>query len=325
MRNLYHLLFFLCSTAFAQELATSKDSLEHEKFLTLCNANREQSYITFGQGIGNLEPLLFEARLSPSFFFSNRQKSWAVMLNPQVIVRMQNRESFPINSPSYKAHLTYFHSIDILNQTFLKKILYDNSIWFASISHHSNGEAGEFYLKDTTTQVIDVEDGSFSTDFLSFGISTFKVRQNKNDMNAFQSAKAFIEIHPRALETIEIKHLYGNYRIFASWATGGPWRLVKKTWVNKWLQNSGIELQAGWVAGKITGTSPVDARARLILDFKYNFYPPWFDEIAFFVRFYRGQDYYNIYFTNTAYNVSFGLTSNIMNLKQAVKTLGRKR
>src|SRR4051812_27634968 len=242
MRNLSYLLFFLCSTTFAQELATSKDSLEHDKFLTLCNANREQSYVTFGQGIGNLEPLLFEARLSPSFFFSNRRKSWAVMLNPQVIVRMQNQKSFPINSPSYKVHLTYFHSIDILNRTFLKKILYDNSIWLASLSHHSNGEAGEFYLKDTTANVIDVEDGSFSTDFVSFGISTFKVKQGKKDMNAFQSAKAFIEIHPRALETTEIKYLYGNYRIFASWATGGPWRPGKKTWINKWLQNSGIEL-----------------------------------------------------------------------------------
>src|SRR4051812_31747572 len=102
MRNLYYAFFLIAFPAFAQELATATDTLEHEKFLTLCNANREQSYVTFGQGIGNLEPLLFEARLSPSFFFSNRQKSWAVMLNPQVIVRMQNQKSFPINSPSYK-------------------------------------------------------------------------------------------------------------------------------------------------------------------------------------------------------------------------------
>jgi len=324
MRNLYYLFLFVCSSTYAQELSTSRDSLEHQKFLTLCNANREQSYVTFGQGVGNLERLLFEARLSPSFFFSNRKTTWAVMLNPQVIVRMQNKPSFPINSPSYRVHLTYFHSIDILKRTFLKRILYDNSIWLASISHHSNGKAGDFYLKDTTANVIDVENGSFSTDFASFGISTFKVRQRANDMNAFQSAKAFIEIHPRPLETSEIKYRYGNYRIFASWAVGGPWQPVKKTWVNEWLQNSGIELQAGWVAGKIKGTSEVDVRARLILDLKYNFYPPWFDEIAFFLRFYRGQDYYNIYFSNTAYNVSFGLTSNIMNLKQAVKTLRRK-
>ncbi len=325
MKYLYCFFILAYTTSYAQELATSKDSLDHEKFLTICNANREQSYVTFGEGFGNLEPLLFEARLSPSFFFSNSQKTWAVMLNPQVIVRMQNKPSYPINSPSYRVHLTYFHSLDILKRTFLKKVLYDNSIWMASLSHHSNGRAGDFYLKDTTARVIDVDNGSFSTDFVSFGISTFKVRHRANDMDAFQSAKAFIEIHPRPFETTEIKYLYGNYRIFASWATGGPWNPGKKTWINKWLQNSGMEIQAGWVAGRISGTSEIDARARLILDLKYNYYPPWFDEIAFFVRYYRGQDYYNIYFTHTAYNISFGLTSNIMNLKQAVKTLGRKR
>jgi hypothetical protein len=312
------------SSVVAQEIADDQDSLEHRKFLTLCNANRDQSYITFGQGFGNLESLIFESRLSPSFFFSNRQKTWAVMLNPQVIVRMQNKKSVPINSPSYKVHLTYFHSIDILNKTFLKKILYDNSIWQASISHHSNGKAGDFYLKDTTANIINVEDGSFSTDYVSFGISTFKVKETAKNMDAFQSAKAFIELHPRFRETAEIKYRYGNYRLFVSWAVGGPWKPAKKTWVNDWLQNSGLELQSGWIAGRMTGVSEADARVRLVIDARYNYYPPWFDQIAFFIRFYRGQDYYNIYFSNTIHVVSFGLTSNIMNLKQAVKTLGRK-
>jgi hypothetical protein len=325
MRILLYPFFLVYSFALAQEVITPTDSLQHEKFLTICNANRDQSYITFGQGFGNLESLLFEARLSPSFFFSNRQKTWAVMLNPQVIVRMQNKRSFPINSPSYKVHLTYFHDINILKKTFLKNILFDNSIWMASVSHHSNGKAGDFYLKDTTENIININDGSFSTDFVSFGFSTVKVKQTGKDMDAFQSAKAYLEIHPRFTETSEIKYRYGNYRFFVSWGVGGPWRPAKKTWVNHWLQNSGLDLQTGWVAGRITGVSEIDVRARWVIDFKYNYYPPWFDEIAFFVRFYRGQDYYNIYFSNTIHVVSFGLTSNIMNLKQAIKTLGRKR
>lgn len=326
MRYLYSFLFFIiCFTTSAQEVLTAEDSLEHRKFLTICNANREQSYVTFGQGIGNLEPLLFEARMSPSFFFSNRQKTWAVMMNPQVVVRMQNKKSFPINSPSYRVHFTYFHRLDILNKTFLKKVLFDNSIWMASLSHHSNGKAGDFYLKDTTANIIDVENASFSTDFVTFGINTFKVKSTGKDMDAFQSAKAFIQIHPRFQETKEIKYRYGNYRIFASWAVGGPWRPGKKTWVNKWLQNSGLEIQSGWIAGKMTGISEFDARKRWVMDLKYNYYPTWFDQVAFFVRFYRGQDYYNIYFSNTIHVISCGLTSNILNTRQAVKTLGKKR
>lgn len=142
-------------------------------------------------------------------------------------------------------------------------------------------------------------------------------------MDAFQSVKAFIEIHPKFSSTTEIQNRYGNYRIYASWAAGGPWNPSEKTWLNRWMQHSGLEVQSGWIAGKMRGTSEIDLRKRWVIDIKYNYYPDWFDEVAFFVRYYRGQDYYNIYFMNTIYVVSFGLTSNIMNLKQTVKTLGR--
>lgn len=302
----------------AQEVRTHRDSITHARFLALTNTLREQSYITFFQGIGNLEPLLFEARLSPSFFFSNRQRNWALMLNPQVIVRMQRTKSYPINSPSYKINLTYFYG-------FNRKVIYDHALLFSSLSHHSNGEAGEYYLTDTTANTVNIDNGSFSTDFLTVGFSAYKVKAGPKDMNAFQSIKMYLEIHPKFTSTTEIQNRYGNYRLYASWAAGGPWNPSDKTWLNRWMQRSGIEIQSGWIAGVMQGTSRIDARKRGIIDLKYNYYPAWFDEVAFFVRFYRGQDYYNIYFMNTIHVISFGLTSNIMNLRQTVKTLGRNR
>ncbi|PZR39086.1 MAG: hypothetical protein DI538_07800 [Azospira oryzae] len=313
------ILLYLLLVALAvhgQELKTHKDSVAHKRFLTLTNTLREQSYVTFFQGIGNLEPLLFEARLSPSFFLSNRQRNWALMLNPQVIVRMQRKPSFPINSPSYKVNLTYFYGLN-------KKVIYDHALLFASLNHHSNGEAGEYYLSDTTANTVNIDNGSFSTDFMAFGFSSFKVKSKPKNMDAFQSIKAFIEIHPKFSSTTEIQNRYGNYRFYASWAAGGPWNPADKTWLNRWMQHSGLEIQSGWIAGKMLGNSEIDARKRWVIDIKYNYYPDWFDEVAFFVRYYRGQDYYNIYFMNTIYVISFGLTSNIMNLKQTVKTLGR--
>ena len=62
----------------AQKVDTAGISNEQRKFLTLVNANREQSYITFGSGIGNLEPLIFEGKLSPSYFFTGKERKWAL-------------------------------------------------------------------------------------------------------------------------------------------------------------------------------------------------------------------------------------------------------
>src|SRR4051812_3801194 len=99
-------LLFIYRTCSAQ---VDPDSLKHRKFLTLVNANRQQSYVTIGNGIGNLEPMLFEAGLSPSYFFSKRQKNWALLLNPQVQLRMLDKASWPIRNPSFKMYLNYYH------------------------------------------------------------------------------------------------------------------------------------------------------------------------------------------------------------------------
>jgi hypothetical protein len=319
------ILLFNNAILYAQEKNKAQlyDSIDHEKFMFLINANREQSYVTVTEGFGNLEPLLMEAKLSPSYFFSRKKKTWALLLNPQVQVRMQNTPSWPINTPSYKAHLTYFHSIDFWQRTFLKKLFFENALWSATIGHHSNGKAGSFYKNDST-DVIDMEDGNFATNYLIGSISTYKAKRVRKNVVAFRSLKASVEIHPRSWSVEEIRNIYGRYRFYGSLGIGGPWRETKKTWINQWLQQSSLELQVGWIAGKMIPKSPLDVNKRLIVDIRYQYYPEWFDEIAFFLRYYRGQDYYNLYFVNTIYVVSFGLTSNILNPQQAIKFFRNK-
>ncbi len=69
-----------------------------------------------------------------------------------------------------------------------------------------------------------------------------------------------------------------------------------------------------------------EASRRLVIDITYKYYPKWFDEVAFFARFYRGQDYYNIHFINTELtNLSIGITSNIMNYQQVAKLFNEKK
>jgi hypothetical protein len=312
----------LCSgLALAQQRDTLENSVEHQKFLTLVNANREQSYVTFGSGIGNLEPLIFEARLSPSYFFTGQKRSWALVLNPQVQIRMLDKKSFPIRNPSYKVYITYYHDIKFWQTSFLKKLLYANALWYASVAHHSNGQDGEFYSSDST-HTPNLENGNFATNFLELGVSSYHLEKFGKKNFSIREIKLWAEIHPPKWSIEEMNSSYGFYRLYAKAGILGPMHKRKDDAVNRWLQQSSVELKVGWIMGEMNGASPLQASRRLIVDITYKYYPKWFDEIAFFLRFYRGQDYYNIYYMNGELTqLSVGITSNIMNFQKAVKYL----
>jgi len=322
LRSTLLFVVILCSGyALAQKRDTLENSIEHQKFLTLVNANREQSYVTFGSGIGNLEPLIFEARLSPSYYFTGQKRSWALVLNPQVQIRMLNKKSFPIRNPSYKVYITYYHDIKFWQTSFLKKVLYGNALWYAALAHHSNGQDGSFYNPDST-RTPNLENGNFATNFLEFGVSSYHLEKIGKKNFSIREIKVWAEIHPPRWSIEEMNDSYGFYRIYAKAGFLGPMHKRKDDAVNRWLQQSSLELKGGWIMGEMSGASPLQASQRLVIDITYKYYPTWFDEIAFFLRFYRGQDYYNIYYLKGELTqLSVGITSNIMNFQKAVKYL----
>ncbi len=319
--SLYILLFSIVfsSLSQAQDYIPEGDSSEFQKFLTMVNANREQSYVTVGSGIGNLEPLILESKFSPSYFFAKNKKLWAVMINPQVQVRILNEKSLPIRIPSYRVYGTVYREIKFWKQTFLRRLFYENALWHASYVHHSNGQDGTFYTNDST-QEVNFTNGDFSTDYTEFGISTYRVKEIDKKYFSIRSFKAMFEYHPLKWYSEGLKDRYGSYRIFANVGVVGPQKNLKRQKLMQWLQHSSLEAKLGWIFGSMNGIAPVNVSRRLIFDVYYKYYPTWFDEIAFFMRFYRGQDYYNIHFAKRELiNLSFGITSNIMNFKQAVK------
>lgn len=309
---------------FAQPAETPKDSLAHEKFLTLVNANREQSYFTFGDGIGNLEPLLFEAKLSPSYFFSRSQRKWALMINPQVQIRMLNKKSLPIRNPSYRVYITYFQELGFWKKSFLRKLFYENGLVYGSVAHHSNGQDGKFY-KDEITKEIN-EDANFSTNFLETGISSYRIMAMRNNHYSIREIKVSVEYHPKQWMGEELDKLYGPLRVYTKFGIMGPRNVLNdRTKLLQWLQQSSMEIRGGWIFGEMNNAAFAEASKRLIIDVTYKYYPHWFDEVAFFLRFYRGQDYYNIHFMNTPLtNLSIGITSNIMNFQEVVKLFNEK-
>ncbi len=329
MKILYSVL--LCLLFFTQVFCQKKeeqvkDTLTHEKFITMVNFNRDQSYITFSQGFGNLEPLIFEGKLSPSYFLSNRSRRWALLANPQVQIRMLNKESYPIRVPSYRIYLTYFQGIDFFKRGFLKNVFFDDALWFVSVAHHSNGQEGKTY---DTTGNIDLDRGNFATNFVQVGLASYTSLPMGPSYYSLRQIRLHAEIHPTALPIDwyieELKGQYGFYRLFVTYSLLGIRRKEKTDWFSDVLRRSSFEIQTGWIFDDLRSYNAVDIEHRLIVDINYKYYPQWMAEFAFFVRYYYGQDYYNIHYQKQLSVLSFGITSNIVKMNDAIRYIGRKK
>lgn len=63
-------------------------------FFQTIRANQRDSYITLGGGLGNMDPLIFEARIAPYFLLRTSDDSrWGATLSPEIILRMYAEES----------------------------------------------------------------------------------------------------------------------------------------------------------------------------------------------------------------------------------------
>lgn len=122
-------------------------------------ANLEQGYIIPTAGLGNIDPLLFEAKVAPYYALSLAEGNDALVFAFKTIVRMRYEEGFPVSTPSYMPRLIYYH---------YGEDPYHNGhdYYYVMVSHHSNGQKGPFYNPDGT---VNVTDGEFSTNFIEMG------------------------------------------------------------------------------------------------------------------------------------------------------------
>ena len=315
------LLIMAISDAYSQVILRDADTLSQQKRLTIVNINRDQSYLAFGSGFGNLEPLIFEAKFSPGFLVTARNRPWVLMFNPQIQVRMLNRRSVPIRHPSYRGNLTFYRAIDRKWPT-----IYEDALWFAAVGHHSNGQEGDFY-EDDSTQRINLDQGNFSTNFIQLGLASYSLRPAKGNSFSAREIKVHAEVHLSFLRphARKLNEQYGLYRSFVTYRAIGFGSMFKRKGLKVWAQQSGVAVQVGWIFGDLYQARSREVSKRFILDINYQFYPRWLDKFAFFVRYYRGQDYYNLQFVRTLSNVSFGITSNITKPGRAVKYFNPKK
>ncbi|QED39137.1 hypothetical protein FK178_13475 [Antarcticibacterium arcticum] len=262
--------------------------------------NQSDSYITFPGDIGNLEPLVFEANINPNFIIRERADSRLMaVLTPQVRIRMYNEESYPVQTPSYIPQISVYHLITDTGSL-------EKTALFGKIAHHSNGQDDHFYT-DSTSTVINYKSGNFATNFLEFGILRSFYHEQHAALRFFKSS---LEIHPSNWMLKEMKGTYSGLRWHNSF-------LAYKMPVDKHFFTANrrasfsVKIETSLMLDNINDWELLDLN-RLNAALTIYYHPKFLEDIGLFVQFYKGSDYYNIYYNHNISTIRFGLMTEIL-------------
>lgn len=297
----YLLVGFIWCLGFENLKAQTEDfKVVENSFFRNIRANQTESYITFGQGIGKVEPLVFEGLIAPYFLLRTRRNDrFGATLSPAILIRMQNKKSFPVRSPSYMPSLTIYRQLgapvrDGLNSSYM----------FFTLEHHSNGQFGEFYNEDGSCNT---ETGDFSTNLMDLGL--FINRKVLPFSNTTEYFRTSVEIHPNIGRSEELKGQYSfvrwhnSFRIFRF--PGSKFRIIPDGYTD--LPRVQTKAETTWLFGDINNAAFFDARERFNLSFTMAYRPRVLTDVSFFMNFYSGKDYYNMQFNRRINVMRFGL------------------
>ena len=263
------------------------DSIPKINLASIAQENSGNSYVTFPTDIGNIEPLWFEGNIIPNFNVRVSKDSRLMgVITPQIIIRMYQYESFPVQTPSYIPQLTVYYSLN-------SEINAKSFSVFGKIAHHSNGQDGPFYLDNGE---INTKNGSFATNYYELGI--IRTKYNKR-FNAIQFFSTSLEVHPKGFSIEELDGIYSKYR----------WKNIISFF--KLPDNSNkatisIKGEFMWMFGNINDWDALSPN-RLNLRLTFFYHPKFMEDIGFFAQIYHGMDYYNIYFNHQISILRFGI------------------
>ena len=277
------------------------DEVHKSGAISTFNMFREQSYIIPGSGLGNLDPLIFEADIIPYFMISLSQNArWGIEMSPRIIIRMLNKNSYPVQTPSYMPKATIFYQFPISNRG------RRDFFTFLSWMHHSNGQDDNFYNADSIT--INTTSGDFSTYWIQGGI--FLSRQSK--VLKFNTNYVKLYAGYNYKQEKELDGIYGHLRFYINIKNtvklSNAFRtiLASENSNKKYVFDQSIKI--GWIADELTNTKTIDKR-RLILNYTLSFKPVFFKDVNLFIHYYYGQDYYNIHFSQQLSVIRIGISS----------------
>ncbi|MCK0189624.1 hypothetical protein [Arenibacter sp. F20364] len=288
------LLYLLISQALAQGVS---DSLPQFNLGKIAQVNQGDSFITFPTDIGNMEPLMFEANVNPSFVVRKRKDSRLMaVLTAQITIRMYNEESYPVKTPSYIPQISAYYLVGAKNSA-------DRSTIFVKMGHHSNGQDGSFYNDDGN---INLQTGNFATNFFEMG--WLKTDYSSN-LRAEKIFKTSLEVHPRSWMLQELHGQYSGLRWHNAFlAYKLPLKMGPRGSIKA---NFSLKAETMWSLDKLYDWDTFNIK-RLNASVTFYYHPKFLEDIGFFVRYYHGMDYYNIYFQHRLDVVRFGIMTELL-------------
>lgn len=283
--------------------------------------NLEPSYITAGGGLNfsywrdsyiDWGDFIFEAELNNHFHFLDSPKKWSwkgfVKFNPKVQLRMSSDKSTPVKTPGFLPRATYYF-------WFNDKDLHNRFTYYSlMLSHHSNGQAGEFYNQDGT---VNTESGNFSTNYFELANYQFQRKYlpewtkfaliwhpgfNREDGLDDQYEEMKVEISTRT-----------TTRTLRSLKPVAEDMLLRRGWYFKLFSSVSYTFMG---RDYIVAPNPdypqivpkeADWDDNIDLSFTLCVRPPYFNDMNFFVRYDIGYDDYNINFQKEINRVQFGI------------------
>lgn len=291
--RLIFLFGFISNLVLAQ---TGEDGTSILNLDKMAQINQGESYVTFPFDFGNIEPLMFEANVSPSFKIRERKDSRLMgVLTGQIIIRMYDETSYPVRTPSYIPQITFYFLTG--NKQASKKLTL-----FGRFAHHSNGQDGTFYNEDGN---INLMTGNFATNFVELGLikSSYSSR-----LNAFKFFKSSVEFHPK---TWMLNEMQGKYSGFRWHNTFLAYKLPAGDFNKSRKANFSLKAETTLMLDNVNNMETFDLD-RLNASLTFYYHPKFLEDIGLFVQFYHGTDYYNIYFDHRIDTIRFGLMTEIL-------------
>ncbi|HXT71041.1 MAG TPA: hypothetical protein VN700_14865 [Vicinamibacterales bacterium] len=250
---------------------------------------------------------------------------WNVSASPMVRLRMFRQTSAPVRTPSYMPkgviQFARFKNLSTASRA-SERFRGPVSMWLIDIipfGHHSNGQDGCMFTDQKRDDVsekcvlvpgveraINKKDGSFSTNYLEVGAHYGRLHlEPRKDEQEFGTrwewrAGGILQLNPRGFGggpsiNADLAPLYGQTRVtfetrvarrsissFCGRAEGGLW-----------LQH----------IGKLPGDIP-----RVTVSVDGLCLPKGWGGTGLYLRYYRGQDYYNLGFAEKIHRIQFGFT-----------------
>ncbi|MBS4061624.1 MAG: phospholipase A [Bacteroidetes bacterium] len=256
-------------------------------FFRTIRANQTDSYITFSQGIGNMEPLIFEALIAPYFLLrTSRDAKWGATISPAILMRMYAEESLPVRTPSYMSEICFYHKS---NKTGDEKVKY----LFLNLTHHSNGQDGDFFNQDGSFNTIS---GNFSINYLELGLFL-----NQNVLpfsNTNEYFKSSLEYH---IDLERAEELEGRYSFIRWHNSFQVFRFLESNNASKKLEfdkNPAVQNrpETTWLIGNMNDASFFNFKERFNFTLTMAYRPKFLSDVSLYANFYSGEDYYNINF-----------------------------